>query len=448
MDKYWDVLSLHGAWNSPEDYRKIDARYNVASKPAMSTEWHAILQGSVRSDQILSETELSLKMMKDLLYQLKVGVTRILAFEMVNLTEKEALPYAAENRCVAHCSGLFRRLPKVEPRQPGVVLANFIEVVGKKAKYAKEFNLSDESIAVLLDTARGPVIAFWSETGPVSMQTISPYLQKDSLLRDWEGRQVIINSETKFQSKKLYYILSPNNNTLSKAAIADKLVYIRKASRSAQTVAKASFVATELFASVNAEKKVPDTAWITSDWKLTRLQPTLDDETFSVRAAVGANENAIDLVVEVKDKNHQQNEPQPFWWDGDSLQVAFDSEGAGFSGGNTEFICALTEKGSIIWKLIAAEPRGDLPNKWSPANGPAKFAEVKVFREGDTTRYQVRIPFSELFPMVFDPTKPIRISFAVNNNDGTGRAEYLEWGGGITKDKDPSLYGQLNLLVR
>lgn len=443
-DKYWDVLSLHGAWNSPEDYHEIDARYKVASKPAMSTEWHAILQGNMQSDPILGESTLSFKMMKDLLYQLKAGVTRILTFEMTNLTEKEALPFAIENKWFTHASGLFRHVPIVEPRQPGAVLANFIEVVGRKASFVKEFKLSDESIALQLATARGSLIVFWGETGDVASKALKPFLQSDSQIRDWEGKTITLKSGSELAPKKIYYVLSPNEDALSKATPAEKLVYIRKASRSAQSLVKASYVPAKLFPKVDGAIAVPDGAWITSDWKLTKVGNAAHEESFSVRAAVGTSDEGVDVVVEVKDKTHVQQEPQPAFWNGDSLQLAFDCEGSGFTGGNTEFVCALTESGPVIWKMMAADPRGDIPAKWSPANGIVKFAEQKITRDGDTTRYQIRLPWSELYPMANDPTKPVRVSFAVNNNNGAGRAEHLDWGGGITLDKDPASYGQLN----
>ncbi len=444
MDKYWDVLSLHGAWNSPEDYREIDARYKLAPKPAMSTEWHAILQGNMQSDPILAETALSFKMMKDLFYQHKVGVTRVLAFEMINLTEKEALPYAIENKWFTHASGFFRHHPQIEPRQPAMVLAHYIEVVGRKATYVKEFKLSDETTALQFDTARGPLIIFWAETGTIPAKSIKPFLQADSQVRDWEGRTMKAGAE--LEARKIYYVLSPSAEALSKAAVADKLVYIRKANRSAQSLVKASYVNGKLFAAPGGALTVPENAWITTDWKLGKIQQGAHEESFSVRAAVGATEDGLDVVVEVKDKAHVQKEPQPAWWGGDSLQLAFDCEGSGFAGGNTEFVCALTDSGSVVWKLTAADPRGDIPGKWSPANGPAKFAEAKITHEGDVTLYQLRFPWAELYPMAYDATKPIRVSFAVNNNNGAGRAEYLEWGNGIVKDKDPATYGQLNFI--
>jgi len=74
---YFEMLSLHGAWNTPaEKFHGIEENNHIAAKPAVSGEWHAILQGNMQSEPILSEHALSFKMMKDLLYQLKQGISR------------------------------------------------------------------------------------------------------------------------------------------------------------------------------------------------------------------------------------------------------------------------------------------------------------------------------------------------------------------------------------
>ncbi len=109
---YFDVLSLHGAWNTPaEKFLSIQEDNHVAPKPVVSGEWHALLQGNMQTEPILSEPVLSLKMMKDLLYQIKQGISRTMIFEMINLSEKETLPYAIQNKIFTHSSGLFRRSP-------------------------------------------------------------------------------------------------------------------------------------------------------------------------------------------------------------------------------------------------------------------------------------------------------------------------------------------------
>lgn len=442
--KYFDVLSLHGSFNVPEEkFRAIEKANGVAPKPAIQGEWHAILQGNAQSTAVLSEQALSFKMMKDMLYQLKYGVNRIIMFELKNLVEKEVLGYASQNKWFVHASGLFRVRPQVEPRQPAVVLANFLDTVNRKATFIKELKLADNAIAVALQTGNGPVVAIWSEKESMPATVLSSLATPASVLKDWEGKPVTLDAKTRLVANRLYYLTAANADAIAKTPEQDKLLSPRAQARSATNVPKGFYARGPLFTSVDAAATVPESIWLKNDWSLTKLNAAAHDENFSVRAAVGASDAGIDLVVEVKDKIHVQKEPEPAWWNGDSLQLAIDCDGGGFTGGNTEFVSALTESGPAIWKLMAADPRGDIPQKWSAANGLAKFVEQKITREGDTTRYQIRIPWSEIYPMANDPTRPLRISFAVNNNNGTGRAEYLDWGGGITKDKDPSLYGNL-----
>jgi hypothetical protein len=49
--------------------------------------------------------------------------------------------------------------------------------------------------------------------------------------------------------------------------------------------------------------------------------------------------------------------------------------------------------------------------------------------------------------MAYNPKQKLKLSLVINNNDGKGRAGYLEWGGGIGgNEKDPLQYGTLQLI--
>ena len=184
--------------------------------------------------------------------------------------------------------------------------------------------------------------------------------------------------------------------------------------------------------------------WLQSNWKLTKLNESEHDDKFSARAAVGAHEKGLDIVIEVQEKTQVQNGLQPTWLNGDNVQIAIDCEGKGLSGGNTKILAALTEHGPVAWKVLSADLHGDIPSRWSPANGIAKYVDIKVTRENNLMRYNLQIPWSELYPLAYNPAKPLRMSFFVNNNNGAGQTEYIEWGSGIAKD-DPSAYGVLHL---
>lgn len=442
--KFFDVLSLHGAWNTPaENFRDIDKANAVASKPAVSGEWHAVLQGNMQSEPILSETALSYKMMQDLFYQLKQGITRVMLFEMVNLSEKETLPFNIENKTFTHASGLFRRLPQVEPRQPAVVMANFLDVTARQVTQVREFELTDKAVALQMTTGAGPLVVFWSETEKLGVAALRPFTTAKSVLRDWEGKAIALDGDEPLNAKQIYYLTSVNANEIAKAQTANKLLSPRLLARASQTAPGGVFYVGKLFDPAARTVAVPESAWIQKDWKQTALNGSATNPKFSAKAAVGAHPEGLDVVVEVVDATHHQKEPQPAWWNGDSLQLAIDCEGTGRAGGFTEIVTALTDKGPAAWKLAAADPHGDIPANWSPANGFVKHASSQIVRENGTTSYRLRLPWSELYPLTYNPAKGLRVALVVNNNDGAGRAAYLEWASGIAREKDSSRYGLL-----
>jgi hypothetical protein len=99
----------------------------------------------------------------------------------------------------------------------------------------------------------------------------------------------------------------------------------------------------------------------------------------------------------------------------------------------------------VAWKILAADPHGDIPSQWSSANSNAKYVDQTITRKNNVIRYQLRIPWSELYPLVYDTTKPLRLSILVNKYNNSGRIGYLEWGGGVIGKKDPKKYGALYL---
>jgi len=441
--QYFDVLSLHGAWNTPaEVFRSIEESQGIPPKPAVMGEWHAILQGNMQTQPIMAERALSYRMIKDLLYQIKQGVTRTMLFELVNLTEKESLDYAREHKMFTHSAGLFRRKPQLEPRHAAIVMANFTGITGRKATFGREFDMGEDIISLGLVTNNGPLIAFWSESAPIDAKTLKPFLTSGSSLQDWEGKPVSLKDTEELEKATVYYLTKPNEGTLAKADAANKLISPRNQTRKDVASLKGSFVPGKLFDQPSTVAQVPDQAWIQEGWKLTKLIESAQSDNFKVRAAIGAHEDGLDIVAEVTDPSHEQKESGN-WWQADSLQIAADCENTGVPGGNTEVIAALTQQGPVLWKILAANPQGDIPSNWSAGGNLVKYGESHITRDGQITRYQVRIPWSELYPLTYSPTMKLRLALAVNDNNGTGRAAHLDWGAGITGDKDPSLYGEL-----
>ena len=74
-----------------------------------------------------------------------------------------------------------------------------------------------------------------------------------------------------------------------------------------------------------------------------------------------------------------------------------------------------------------------------------QHGQIHIDRSGSQTLYKIHLDWSELYPYVPQPGVPIYMSVLVNTNDGAGRVGWLEWGSGIGKSKDPSLYGKVTL---
>jgi hypothetical protein len=445
---FFDVLSMHG--RAPADeFRRIEQKHDIPPKPTVMSEWHAILQGNSQSTPLLSEDALSLRMMRGLLQQLKEGVTRTILFEMSNLVEKEALLFAGDNKWFVHSAGLFRRLPQPEPRHAAVVMATFLDASGRKAHFVKEFEPAPNVVAVHLATNRGPLLAIWNETGRIPASIPSTYATPDSRLIDWEGKPVPLATDATLDAtlepKRLYYLTAPDTERMAAAPSANHLVPPGTRTRTTRETPRGTSHDGPLFDSVKDSRALPPTAWITHDWTMTRLvsPPAPPVTDFRARAAAGPHKDGLDLVIEVDDATHAQHEPPSNAWNGDSVQIAIDCESLGLAGGHTELLAALTDQGPVLWKISAADTQGDIPARWSPSNGPVRHATTDITRDNGKTRYRIRLEWPELYPLAYDPSRPLDIAFVVNNNNGSGRIAYLEWGQGIARDKDPSLYGKL-----
>ncbi|MFA6288932.1 MAG: hypothetical protein WC661_16240 [Opitutaceae bacterium] len=441
---YFDKLSLHGVSTDIAPYRRIETENKAPHKEAVMTEWHAILVGNMSNKLMDSEAGLSMRMMRDQFIQIKQGITKTVIFEMSNQNEKETTNFAIANNWFTHSSGLFRLTPRLEPRHPAVVMATFLRETNKQAAFTKEVLVGKEGYGLLMATGKGSVLAVWSETEPVTVNDIKAFTNARSVLRDWEGKDLSLDGAAVLAPKQIYYLSLPDDVALAKAAAVERLIPSTRIQRASQSAPKAFFTLGKLPSDI-----LPDGPWVAKDWNyVSMMSQTKRSDSFAARAMVGMYEGGVDVVVEVKDAKHVQ-EQKDSWWRGDSLQLGIDCEGRGMFGGNMELIAALKPDGVFFWKISVANAGADLPAGVSLANEPIRNGDCKITREGETTVYRIRLPWSELYPMAYDPNRDLKISLLVNNNDGQGRAGFLEWGGGIGgSEKDPSQYGVLKPSVK
>ena len=64
----------------------------------------------------------------------------------------------------------------------------------------------------------------------------------------------------------------------------------------------------------------------------------------------------------------------------------------------------------------------------------------KVTRAGNTTSYEVLLPF-EMLGFKYEPGLNLRAAFLANENDGGGRVRVMQWFDGITTGGDVTKFG-------
>ena len=144
------------------------------------------------------------------------------------------------------------------------------------------------------------------------------------------------------------------------------------------------------------------------------------------------------LSARVTDDTHSQGAVDGLTWQGDSVQLAITPGAPGEQQGTfSEMGFALTPAGPQAWRFSS-------PNDPS---GPIQGSTVDVVRDegAKITDYEVSIPWARL-----DGIRPengvLSASIVLNDNDGSGRDGFIEWGSGIASGKNPDLFRFVQLV--
>ncbi|GAA5020555.1 sugar-binding protein [Actinopolymorpha pittospori] len=142
------------------------------------------------------------------------------------------------------------------------------------------------------------------------------------------------------------------------------------------------------------------------------------------------------LSARIHDDTHAQPATGDQIWSGDGFQFTVTGGLPGESTTWYEYGVALTAQGPQAYRWLSAQ---------GPA-GPVTDVDLKVTRDdaADETVYELAMPWQKVAP--FDPDhRLMSLSFLVNDNDGTGRKGWIEWGSGIGGSKDPELFRPVRL---
>ncbi len=440
--RWFDKLALHGGMVNAGRFNKLNADYGVPAKPWVNSEDHAILKGNGSGPYVATEANIAKELIYDFLYQMKHGAERISLFEMRSLVDREVIPYSEKAGVMWHCAGLFRQRPRYEPRYVAVVARTFLDQLEKDAAYQNEC-ISGVQKSVLLRNGGGFLLVTWNDGNiPIAMAPeLVAMLMPSSRMVDAEGRNVSL--DTLLEPGILYFIPGVNAEKMPDRK-AEVLISENDKKQRTLGLVKGHGNRGPLFQSVNG--MVSDQAfWNTLNWNwVSIIDQTTVPHDFRARFAIGVTNTGFDLAVAVDDAVFFQKESNGQYWNGDSVQFAIDTMGTGFPGDQVEFVAALTPSGPVLIKNMAARLGGALPDRFTPGGQPLKYGSIAAEHRNNHILYKMHIDWTECYPFIFDAARPVRFSVLVNNNDGKGRAGYLEWAGGIGgKDKDPAMYGNV-----
>lgn len=185
----------------------------------------------------------------------------------------------------------------------------------------------------------------------------------------------------------------------------------------------------------NADWITPERVW----WSTGIAKPDeRDRDDLSARLAFAVDADTLYIAADIHDDTHTQ-EQTGFWvWQGDSVQVAFDSlmdGGRVYHDDDVEIGMGLTPEGAKLWRYAGKKEAGLVER-----------AEVVIERTGDgRTVYEVSVPLDELAPLDFRMNPAVGLNFLINDGDGDIRDHFLQWTPGIGEAKTPSAFGTLEL---
>jgi hypothetical protein len=133
------------------------------------------------------------------------------------------------------------------------------------------------------------------------------------------------------------------------------------------------------------------------------------------------------LSAKIEDDIHHQSYTGIDIWQGDSVQFVAAPDKV--TNRSYQFGLAETPEGTQVYRWISYQNERD--------EMLIEDAQAEVSRKGTTTSYRLALPWKALAPI-----RPEDGSFAfallVNDNDGSGRKGWIEWGGGISYWNNPA----------
>lgn len=132
------------------------------------------------------------------------------------------------------------------------------------------------------------------------------------------------------------------------------------------------------------------------------------------------------IFADVTDDKHYTQTANK--WEADSVQFNFSKQGTDYNYG---FIMMHTENGGVCEVTKGAD---------ATAAGKIK---IKTAADGANIKYEAAVPWEVLFE---NPKEDLTFDILINDNDGDGRATFIQWKYGIGEGKGGEKFGRLQLM--
>jgi hypothetical protein len=166
-------------------------------------------------------------------------------------------------------------------------------------------------------------------------------------------------------------------------------------------------------------------------------------------AYLGWDAQNLYVAVEVIDDLHQAAGEGETVTQGDSVALAIDPSAGGADAARQAFVLYVSSQrptgGSGTVTLWRSRPHSG----GRPAGHLARDSSVceVVVKPGDgRCVYELRLPWSELGGIAPVFAGQVGLSLQLNDNDGSGPAAWMNWGGGLSPAWSPSAFGRVTLV--
>lgn len=424
----YDRLSMHGTGCDPAQFYAIDRAAGLTPRPWVNSEHHGILVNPAMSAEQPSERALARRLVLDAFGQLARGAGLICQFEMIDQIESEMLPAARQESWFTHVSGLFRGQPRIEPRLPAQIWHTIIAQVKPGMQVRSQHRFGDVRV-VACDNGGSGLLLVWHDAA-TAVPLPAELSACGGTMIDWEGKPR--TTETTLAAGAMYLIRGADLARVAALPLGEALPPLRSGLPQRAAVLPHAPI---LWGELPAQPVLtPITAYVDG----------ANAEAIAAGFAIAATAESVEVQVDVMDAQHVAVDTPGKYWQGDSVQLGFDTEGDGIAGDQVQFQIALTATGPVVWKDVAPYLGGDLPDRWTPAGHPARFATAHIDPIPGGLRYRITIARSELHPLALDRQQPLHAAVLVNSNQGHDRQGWAEWGTGIGKEFTPTNYGVLD----